>query len=122
VLAVQPENAMAMNNVAWLLVRQGKPGALALAEKANALLPDRAPLVDTLATALEAENQLPKAIEAQKRAAALDAKDANLALRLAKLYLKTGDKLRARAELESIAKLGDSYPGQPEVTSLLKSL
>jgi Flp pilus assembly protein TadD len=122
VLEVQPTNAMAMNNIAWLLVKQGKPGALAMAEKANSLLPDRAALLDTLAAAQEADNKLPKAIESQGRAVTLQPDDPGLVMRLAKLYIKSGDKARARAELESLVKLGDKYAGQAEVTSLLKSL
>lgn len=122
VLEVQPDNALALNNVAWLLAKQGKPGALAMAQKANQLLPDRAPLIDTLSIALEGENKLPEAIEAQKRAVTLEPKDPSLALRLAKLYIKAGDKGRARGELDALSKLGDKFAGQPEVTQLLSSL
>ena len=122
VLEVQPDNALAMNNVAWLLAKQGKPGALALAQKANQLLPDRAPLIDTLSMALEGENKLPEAIEAQKRAITLEPKDPGLTLRLAKLYIKAGDKTRARGELDALGKLGDKFAGQPEVARLLSTL
>ena len=122
VLEVQPDNALAMNNVAWLRVQQGKPGALPLAQKAAALLPERAAVQDTLSMALEAGNELPKAIDAQQRAIALAPQDGTLTLRLAKLYIKQGDKPRARAELEALVKLGDRYPGQAEVANLLKSL
>ena len=122
VLELLPEHALALNNVAWLMAKQGKPGALALAEKANQLMPNRAPLLDTLASVLEAENQLPKAIDAQKRAIAAAPKDPVLNLRLAKLYIKSGDKSGARAELDALAKLGDRFNGQAEVASLLKSL
>jgi cellulose synthase operon protein C len=122
VLEVQPNNALALNNVAWLLVKQNKPGALPMAERAVSLLTDRAPLLDTLAMALEAENQLPKAIETQKRAVALAQDDPNLSLRLAKLYIKQGDKSRARTELEALSKFGEKYTGQAEVAQLLKAL
>jgi putative PEP-CTERM system TPR-repeat lipoprotein len=122
VLEAQPTNALALNNVAWLMARQNKPGAVAMAEKANALMPDRAPLVDTLSLALETENQLPKAIEAQVRASRLEPGDPNLTLRLGKLYIKSGDKARARAELETLVKLGDKFAGQAEVATLLKQL
>ena len=122
VLEVMPDHALAMNNVAWLMARQGKPGALPLAEKANQLMPNRAPLLDTLATVLEAENQLPKAIEAQKRAIAAAPKDPALNLRLAKLYIKSGDKSGARSELDGLAKLGERFAGQAEVAELLKKL
>ena len=122
VLELQPNNALAMNNLAWLMAAQRRPGAVAMAEKANALLPDRAPLLDTLSSALEAENKLPKAIEVQTRAIRLQPEDPNLVLRLGKLYIKSGDKVRARAELESLAKLGDKFSGQTEVSTLLRSL
>jgi hypothetical protein len=42
-------------------------------------------------------------------------------LRLAKLLLKAGDQAKARTELETLKALGDKFPGQDEVTALLKS-
>ena len=45
-------NALALNNVAWLMAQQKKPGALPLAEKANKLMPDQPALMDTLAYVL----------------------------------------------------------------------
>lgn len=122
VLEVQPTNALAMNNVAWLLVKQNKPGAVAMAEKANELSPGRPQLLDTLATALAADNQLPKALEAQKKAVAAAPKDPGMHLNLAKLYIKAGDKGQARAELQDLSKLGDKFPAQAEVSELMKSV
>ena len=122
VLEQQPNNPMALNNVAWLLAKQGKPGAVAMAEKANAMLPDNSALMDTLAAALAAENQLPQAIEVQARAVARNPGDPGLKLSLARLYAKEGDKARARSELEGLARLGDKFPDQAEVTKLLRSL
>ena len=51
VVALQPRNALVMNNIAWLLASQCKPGPIAQAEQANALLPNRASSLDTLALA-----------------------------------------------------------------------
>ncbi|MDP1902420.1 MAG: PEP-CTERM system TPR-repeat protein PrsT [Rubrivivax sp.] len=121
VTELQPDNALALNNIAWLMTRQQKPGAVAVAERANQLLPGRPALMDTLAWAMAAENQAPQAIELQKKAIAKAPDDASLKLTLAKIYLKAGDRPRARAELESLAKLGDKFPGQSEVVELLKS-
>jgi predicted Zn-dependent protease len=104
------------------MAQQGKTGGVAMAERANGLLPDRAALLDTLALALEVDKQLPKAIEAQARAVKLEPANPELALRLAKLYIKADDKSRARAELEALSKLGDTYAGQAEVAKLLKAL
>ena len=122
VIELQPRNALAINNVAWLMVKQGKPGAVAMAQQANEIMPGRTALMDTLATALAAENQVPKAIELQKAAIARAPSDPSLKLTLAKLLIKSGDKAYARAELEDLAKLGDKFREQAEVTALLKTL
>lgn len=122
VLELQPNNALAMNNIAWLLAKQGKPGAVAMAEKANELMPGKVALMDTLATALASENKLPKAIDVQKSAIARSPNDPGLKLGLAKLLIKSGDKAYARSELEDLAKMGDKFKGQAEVSALLKSL
>jgi predicted Zn-dependent protease len=111
-----------MNNIAWLLVKQNKPGAVALAEKANELAPGRSQLLDTLATALAADNQVPKALEAQKKAVAAAPKDPGMQLNLARLYLKSGDKAQARTELLELAKLGDRFAAQAEVSELMKAV
>lgn len=122
VLKLQPENAPALNNIAWLLMKQGKPGALALIEKANQLQPKQAEFLDTLSLVLEAEKQLPRAIEVQMQALDLQPENHTMRLRLAKLYLASGDKSRAGAELQRLAKAGKQYGGQAEVQQLLRAL
>lgn len=120
VLDIQPRNALALNNVAWLMAKQGKPGAVPLAEQANQILPNRPQLMDTLATALAAEGEVKRAIDVQKRALQIDRNDPNLRLNLARLHLKAGEKPQARAELEDLARLGDRFRAQAEVTELLR--
>lgn len=123
VIKLQPNNALALNNVAWLMVQQGKPGALPFAEKANQLLPGRPPLMDTLAGALALEKQLPKAVEVQKRAVDRAPEEGSLRMNLAKLYLQNDQKALARQELERLEKMGRAkYANQEEVAKLLKSL
>lgn len=122
VIELQPNNALALNNVAWLLVQQSKPGAVAFAEKANQLLPGRPPLMDTLATALAAEKQVPRALELQKQAVERSPDDGSLRMNLAKLYLQADQKGMARSELEKLERMGRKYPNQDEVGKMLKSL
>ena len=78
--------------------------------------------MDTLALALAADKQWPKAIEVQKAAIAGNPKDASLKLTLARLLLQSGDKRGARAALEDLAKLGADLRDQAEVAALLQSL
>ncbi len=121
VLRVQPENALALNNVAWLLVKQGKPGALPLAEKATQLLPQQLPLQDTLALALAADQQLDKALTLHRQTLQRAPENPSLRLTMARLLLQSGDKAKARTELEELAKLGNSFGEQADVAELLKS-
>jgi predicted Zn-dependent protease len=122
VLTAQPRNALAMNNVAYLLLRQGKPGALDLAQRSNELLPGRPHLMDTMALALASEKKLPEAIEMQRAALSRAPADPTLKLTLARLLIQSGNKASARAELEELVKLGERFRDQAEVGKLLKSL
>ncbi|WP_326539723.1 XrtA/PEP-CTERM system TPR-repeat protein PrsT [Pseudorhodoferax sp.] len=122
VIELQPNNALALNNVAWLMVQQSKTGAVTYAEKANQLLPGRPPLMDTLASALAAEKQVPRALEVQKQAVDRAPEDGSLRMNLAKLYLQSNQKGMARTELERLERMGRKYPNQDEVDKMLKAL
>lgn len=122
VLPLQPRHVAALNNIAWLMATQGKPGAVDMAERATALMPDRAPLLDTLSLAQEVENQMPEALRTQRRAVALDPKDPMLRLRLVRLMIKQGDKAGARAEIQPLVQLGSRFGAHAEVATLLQSL
>jgi len=122
VTALRPDDPLALNNLAWALVAQGKGGAVPLAQRAVELQPGSAAMMDTLALALAADNQMPKAIEWQRKAVAKAPEGPNFRLGLARLLVKAGDKPAARTELDTLARLGDKFPGQAEVATLLKSL
>ena len=122
VLKLQPENAAALNNLAWLMLKLGKPGALALAEKANQLAPQQPAFLDTLSMVFEADKQWARAVEVQSQAVNLQPENFALRLRLAKLYLASGDKPQAGVELQRLAKAGKKFGGQAEVQELLRGI
>ena len=117
----QPANVLGLNNLAYVLAMQKKPGGVALAEKALQQAPKAAAVMDTLAVALAAEQQLPKALEMQKRAVAAAPEAHNFRLQLARLLIQSGDKASARSELSTLAALGNKFPRQAEVAELIKS-
>ena len=121
VLKIQPEHALALNNIAWIMAQQRRPGAVALAERAVKGAPEQPPLMDTLALALAAEAQLPRALEVQKRVVAMAPDAPSFRLNLAKMQLQAGDKPSARLELEKLAKLGAKFSSQAEVAQLMKA-
>lgn len=118
----QPDNGLALNNLAWTMATLGKKGAVAYAEKATALLPNRPALMDTLAMAMVQEGDLPRALELQKKVVALAPDDLGLRLNLAKIAVAAGDKTLARAELEKLAKEGSRFASQDKVAALLKKI
>lgn len=122
VLVQQPNHPMALNNLAWVLASRGKPGGIVHARKAVDLLPDRPALMDTLALALAADKQLPKALEMQMKAIDIAPGDMGLRLNLAKIAIQAGDKTLARNELERLAAQGTQLAYHTEVSRLLKTL
>jgi putative PEP-CTERM system TPR-repeat lipoprotein len=121
-VAAQPENAVALNNLAWSLMQQKKPGGLELAEKANTLAPNQPAFLDTLAMALAAAGKSTEAVGLQRRAVSLQPDAHDLRLNLARFLIESGDKAGARAELDTLARLGSGYAQQSQVKELLSKL
>jgi len=122
VVKLQANNAIAYNNLAWVSARLNKEGAIAFAEKANALAPNQPAFMDTLAVLLSEKGNYAKAVELQTKALALQPQNALFQLNLAKIYIKGGQKDLARKELDGLKKLGDQFPAQAEVALLLTGL
>ena len=121
-LAQQPNNALVLNNLAWVSGEIKSPKALEYAEKANQLAPNQPAFMDTLAMLLAAKGESAKAIELLRKAMTLAPQAAAIQLNLAKVLVSAGKKDEARKELDALAKLGDKFPAQEEVTRLQKTL
>lgn len=122
VLQLQPDNAAALNNLAWSMYRQDKPGGLLHAQRAHELAPGQTAFMDTLAMLLSRDGQHEKAVQMQAKALALEPGNAGLRLNAARIYLAAGDKARARAQLDAVIQLGESHPLHAESQALMKSL
>jgi len=113
---------LVLNNLAWISGQLKSPKALEYAEKANALLPNQPPFMDTLAMLLAEKGESAKAVELLRKAIDIAPQAALIKLNLARVLIKSGQKDAARKELDALAKLGDSFPEQAEVTRLQKEL
>ncbi|PZP28071.1 MAG: PEP-CTERM system TPR-repeat protein PrsT [Roseateles depolymerans] len=122
VVAGRSPNALVLNNLAWVLYRAGKPGALEMGEKALALAPDSDAILDTVAEIHAAGGRMDKAVTLQKRAVDVSPNMPVLRMHLAQYLIKNGQKQEARAELERLAALGRDFAAQDEVKKLLASL
>ncbi|UXH80213.1 XrtA/PEP-CTERM system TPR-repeat protein PrsT [Roseateles amylovorans] len=119
VLNGAPDNAAAINNIAWVKLRTGKPDeALKLAERANQLRPQVPTYLDTLAEVLAAKGQTDRAITVQQDAVKQAPGVPAYRLRLAQLYVAGGKKTEAKAELQRLADLGPKFEQQAEVQKL----
>ncbi len=122
VIQVEPNNAIAYNNLAWVTGQLKKDGAIAYAEKALALVPTQPAYMDTLAMLLLDKGDQAKALEWQNKAVGLQPANGVFKLNLARIHIKSGNKDLARKELDDLAKLGDKFGGQAQVAELRKSL
>lgn len=119
---LQPDNAVALNNLAWVGSRLKRPDAIAHAEEAIALAPDQAGFMDTLAMLLAQKQDVVQALVWQRKAVALQPDNGMFHLNLARLLVLDGSKDEARRELRSLAERGEGFRGHAEVVRLLQTL
>ena len=121
-LAVQPNNPAVLNNLAWSLGQMKDPKALGYAEQANKLAPNQPAIMDTLGMLLVEQGNAERGLELLAKALELMPQADAIRLNHAKALIKAGKKTQAKQELETLAKLGDKFPAQAEVTALMKGL
>lgn len=121
-LTMSPGHALALNNLAMLRLQVQQPGALDLAQRAAKAAPFEPAVLDTLAQALGAENRLSEAVSMQSRAVQMAPEVPELRLVLARLLLQSGEKAKAKTELQKLRDLGQQLKEQDEIDRLLKSL
>jgi putative PEP-CTERM system TPR-repeat lipoprotein len=121
-LALQPENALVLNNLAWALEKQNDPGALGYAEKAYALAPNNAAIADTLGWMLVERGETKRGVELLAKASGAAPNALEIRMHYAKALIKAGDKPGARKELEAVAAAPGESPFKAEAAELLKKL
>ena len=121
-LALRADYAPAMNNLAWVLTQQRKPGAVDLARRALALEPNNPNYLDTLAGALAQDGQFQEAIKTQQQALRVAPGELALRLRLARLALDAGDKALAKVELDKILAVPTQSAIRDDALALAKRL
>jgi len=117
-----PKLVATVNNLAWVKIKLGRSDALATAQQAHALAPDRPEPTDTLVTALRQAKQDGKAIELLK-ASLLKAPDTlQYRFLLAQIYADAGDKAAAKRELEVINSAPVAFANKGEADALMSKV
>ena len=110
ILARDPRNALALNNLAWSLHQMKDPKALEFAERALAVAPQSAPVIDTTAVILAERGDTDRAIELLRQAVTIAPREPQYRLHLAETMAKRGDKGGAKEQLSSLLKETPSGP------------
>ena len=122
VTKLRPTDAVAFNNLAWTESQLNGDDAIKYAEIANKLAPNQPAFMDTLATILSSKKEYEKAISLQQSVLKMQPENSLFRMTLAKIYVKSGDKVKAKLELDRLAALGDKFSARAEVESMLKAL
>lgn len=117
-----PSNPQALNNLAWIRAERKGTDAVALAERAVALQPGQASLLDTLAKALAVDGRREEAIKVLRAAVEASSDMPVLRLSLARLYAGAGKRAEALQEIEALQALGARFANQEELAKLRKEL
>jgi Flp pilus assembly protein TadD len=121
-LETKADDALVLNNLAFAAGRLNDPKAIEYAQKADQLVPNNAAILDTLGVLQVETGDVRKGLDSLQRATALAPNSPSIRLNLARALVKDGQKDAAKKELETLAKLGDKFAGQAEVTKLMKEL
>ena len=122
VIAIDANNAVALNNLAWISGELGDPKALSYAERAAKLVPNNAAILDTYGSLLVKKGESAKGLEYMGRAAKLAPGRYDIRLNYAKALAGAGQKGEARKELEALQAVPEDFPGKSEIPALLKAL
>ena len=108
--------------VVLVFTSSGSPRALQTAEHAYKLKPDNAAVADTLGWMLVEQGNTKRGIEVLQKAVAAAPKAFEIRYHLAQALAKSGDKAKARNELERLLSTDAKFPQQAEALALLKQL
>ena len=122
VLRKDPTNLMALNNLANLYQAAKDPRAVATAEEAFKLNPNSPAIADTLGWMLVESGQTERGVNLLKKAVAHAPKNAEIRYHFAAALAKSGDKMQARKEIETLLATTQQFPQRKAAETLLKQL
>ena len=111
VLRVSPDNPLALNNLAWILLADGDRNSVVYAERALLLSPNNPNVLDTVAWMRFKSGRRDGVLELLQRALKIRASP-EIRYHLAEVLSSSGDRAGARRELDAILA-----PGAPLFTS-----
>jgi tetratricopeptide (TPR) repeat protein len=125
-LKMEPNNAVALNNLAFLTAEHGGAGeldtALTMAQRAKQLLPNLPEVSDTLGWIYLKKNLSGDAVDIFKDLVAKVPNSSTYRYHLAMAYYQQGDKVRAQSELQIALKMNPTDYEKAQILALLQKL
>ena len=122
VVADQPDDVVALNNLAWSYHLNGDPRAVDAGRRALAQGPDNPAVLDTVGWILVAQGELDEAERLLRKATATSGHSPDTRYHLAVVLTKTGRVDEARRTLEELLASSDAFASQSEAEALLAEL
>ncbi|CCE22576.1 tetratricopeptide repeat protein [Methylotuvimicrobium alcaliphilum] len=122
VLSTEPNNALALNNLAWIYFSQNNAKAIILARKAYEIAPNSAAIADTYGYILLKTGHAKEALDIIEKAFSLDSMAYDIQFHLAEALLATNNNPPAVKLLSKIASLKQNIPEKAKAIELLNTL
>jgi putative PEP-CTERM system TPR-repeat lipoprotein len=122
ILKRSPKNIIALNNLAMAYLLGGDARAEAVAERALALAPDAAVVMDTLGWIQLEKGDAERGLQMLQRASAQAPEARDIRYHMAVGLLRTGKKVAALKELQTVVAGNASFEQAGEARALLKQL
>jgi cellulose synthase operon protein C len=121
-IALSPDNASAMNNLANVLFQLKDPGAMKMAEAALAKSPGDANIIDTIGWFLLQSGQTDRALQQFRDARLRAPENPEIRYHLAEALARSGRKAEAKEELQNALKTGGAFPSRVAAQALFEKL
>jgi putative PEP-CTERM system TPR-repeat lipoprotein len=122
IIQMNPSDAASLNNLALLYHRTKDSRALTAAQSALKLAPTSSAVAHTLGWILVDQGKTAEGLVFLQKAAAADARNAEVHYHLAVALAKSGEKAKARRELESLLATNPNFTQRDDAQALLKQL
>jgi Flp pilus assembly protein TadD len=124
VLKMQPDNAIALNNIAYAKADEGVDldQALTLAERARTKRPDDPNVIDTVGLIFVKKNLTDDGLRLLRELVARVPSNPTFHLHLAMALYQKGDKIEAKKELQTAQRFGPTAREQVRIRELMAKI
>lgn len=119
-LKTQPDNAVILNNVAWLYLEQNPSDALQYAERAYRLAPEQPKIIDTYGWTLVQQGQTQRGLVLLQQAVSQAPHEAEIRYHLVQAMRGAGQRQEAAKELKRLVRDYPEFPQFEEAQALLQ--